>query len=79
LGVTPSQARSLRQYDRRNKGLVWLVRNTTVVFAERAIRNLALDLHRNVIPAVRAILAARAKAKARFSRKLAACKPSLMR
>jgi REP element-mobilizing transposase RayT len=78
LGMTLSEARSLRQNDWRKQGLAWLLRSSTVVSADWVIRKLALGHPSNVSRAMRAFQAGQGNAAAKIRRKLQACKDTGM-
>jgi hypothetical protein len=78
LGMTLSEARTLRHNDRRKQGLAWLLRSSTVVSADGVIGRLRLGHRGNVSRAMGAFKEGQKDAVAKIRRKLPRCKNNLM-
>jgi hypothetical protein len=74
LGLTLSEARTLRHNDRRKQGLAWLMRASTVVSVDWVIGRLRLGHRSNVSRATRAFNEGQKDAVAKIRRQLQRCK-----
>ena len=78
LGLTLSEARTLRHNDRRKQGVAWLLRSSTVVSADWVIGRLRLGHRSNVSRAMRVFQEGQGNATAKIRRKLLRSKNIIM-